>query len=199
MNSFQTNHIQKLIILILEGICVAYFTIELTLRFIFCPNKLCFLKNIMNWIDFIAIIPFFVDIILKKGFNQHNNIAFLQIVRVIRVFRIIKLSKHSMGLQILGHTLKASFRELFLLIFFLMIGIVIFSSLIYYCEKDVTNTKFHSIPRTFWWAVITMTTVGYGDMVPDTLAGKVSKIILLFYIFHIFLLTDVIVERDYPI
>ena len=130
----------------------------------------------MNWIDLLAIIPFFVTTIMRYGFHSESNYNFLQVIRVIRVFRIIKLSKHSVGLQILGHTLKASFRELLLLIFFLIIGIVIFSSLVYYCEHtEEATTKFVDIPTTFWWAVITMTTVGYGDMVPETPLGKVRS------------------------
>ena len=163
---------------IVDAICVTFFTIELMVRFSFCPDKVDFLKGIMNWIDFIAIVPFFVNVIRKHCFKTEKDLFYkaFQSIRVVRVFRIIKLSRHSIGLQILGHTLKASFRELLLLIFFLIIGIVIFSSLVYYCEKDERGTKFQNIPATFWWAVITMTTVGYGDMVPNTLPGKVSPI-----------------------
>ena len=176
MNAFSDQK-SKYVMLVLEGVCVLYFTTELSLRFFFCPNKFIFVKGVMNWIDLLSIIPFFLQIVLIKDFRQSHEVTYLQILRVIRVFRIIKLSKHSVGLQILGHTLKASFRELLLLIFFLAINIVIFSSLVYYCEKDVPETKFISIPSTFWWAVITMTTVGYGDMVPTTWLGKVSLMI----------------------
>ena len=166
-------------LLIIEGVCVAWFTVELTIRLIFCPDKKAFLKNIMNWIDFLAIIPFYISLAIRgrntstdssKG-NAQNEI--LLILRLIRIFRIFKLSRHSSDLQILGHTLKASIRELVLLVFFLLIGVVVFSSLIYYCEKDADDTKFTSIPAAMWWAIVTMTTVGYGDMTPVTIPGKI--------------------------
>ena len=186
---FKSNDQRKTVLLALEGWCVFYFTIELSIRFIFCPNKIDFLKGVLNWIDFMAILPFFVQIIMQYGLGSHSQFSFfIQSIRVIRVFRIIKLSKHSVGLQILGHTLKASFRELLLLIFFLAIGVVIFSSLAFYCEHGEPNTKFSSIPATFWWAVITMTTVGYGDMVPMTTLGKVSKVYFFYFNWHIHLL-----------
>ena len=172
---FKDHDQRKLILLVLEGCCVFYFTIELGTRFLFCPSKKQFLKGILNWIDLMAILPFLIQVVMQYGLKSHSQFSFfIQSIRVIRVFRIIKLSKHHVGLQILGHTLKASFRELILLIFFLIIGVVIFSSLVYYCEREQSGTKFISIPETFWWAVITMTTVGYGDMVPMTTLGKVN-------------------------
>ena len=76
------------------------------------------------------------------------------------------------GLQILGQTIKASMRELGLLIFFLLICVILFSSAVYFAEADKANSHFQSIPEAFWWAVVTMTTVGYGDMMPTTSWGK---------------------------
>jgi hypothetical protein len=84
------------------------------------------------------------------------SFAILRIIRLVRVFRIFKLSRHSKGLQILGQTLKASVRELALLIFFIMIGVVLFASAVYYAEHGGENSLFVSIPDAFWWAIVTM-------------------------------------------
>ena len=156
---------------ITDIICVAWFTLEFIIRLIFCPRKVQFFKKPMNWIDFGAIIPFYLDLFISE--SNIKTIVVLRVVRLIRVFRIFKLSRHSYGLQILGHTLKSSCSELFLLAFFLSIGVVIFSSIIYYAEKDIPKTKFTTIPESFWWAVVTMTTLGYGDMAPESWEGKI--------------------------
>lgn len=76
-------------------------------------------------------------------------------------------------MKILIHTFKASAKELGLLVFFLVLGIVVFASLVYYAEKlqDNKENSFKSIPEGLWWAIVTMTTVGYGDMAPKTYAG----------------------------
>ncbi|CAH1985125.1 unnamed protein product [Acanthoscelides obtectus] len=97
----------------------------------------------------------------------------LDFISIIRIFRLFKLTRHSPGLKILIHTFKASAKELGLLVFFLVLGIVVFASLVYYAEKmqDNKDNCFKSIPEGLWWAIVTMTTVGYGDMAPKTYAG----------------------------
>ncbi|XP_039227021.1 potassium voltage-gated channel protein Shaker isoform X8 [Drosophila yakuba] len=177
---------------LIETLCIIWFTFELTVRFLACPNKLNFCRDVMNVIDIIAIIPYFITLATvvaeeedtlnlpkapvspqDKSSNQAMSLAILRVIRLVRVFRIFKLSRHSKGLQILGRTLKASMRELGLLIFFLFIGVVLFSSAVYFAEAGSENSFFKSIPDAFWWAVVTMTTVGYGDMTPVGVWGKI--------------------------
>ncbi|XP_020671315.3 potassium voltage-gated channel subfamily A member 1 [Pogona vitticeps] len=174
---------------IIETTCVIWFTFELLVRFFACPSKPEFSRNIMNIIDIVAIIPYFITLGTELaqeqqekeqpgstgngGQQQAMSLAILRVIRLVRVFRIFKLSRHSKGLQILGQTLKASMRELGLLIFFLFIGVILFSSAVYFAEADDPESHFSSIPDAFWWAVVTMTTVGYGDMRPVTVGGKI--------------------------
>ncbi|XP_053777873.1 potassium voltage-gated channel subfamily A member 5 [Desmodus rotundus] len=170
---------------IVETTCVIWFTFELLVRFFACPSKAEFSRNIMNIIDVVAIFPYFITLGTElaeppgggggggQNGQQAMSLAILRVIRLVRVFRIFKLSRHSKGLQILGKTLQASMRELGLLIFFLFIGVILFSSAVYFAEADNQETHFSSIPDAFWWAVVTMTTVGYGDMRPITVGGKI--------------------------
>lgn len=163
---------------IVETVCIIWFSFEIIVRFFASPSKTAFFKNVMNTIDIVSILPYFItigtDLAQHQGNGQQTmSFAILRIIRLVRVFRIFKLSRHSKGLQILGHTLRASMRELALLIFFLVIGVILFSSAVYFAEVDEPSTQFTSIPDAFWWAVVTMTTVGYGDMKPITVGGKI--------------------------
>lgn len=148
----------------------AWFTFEIIIRLIVAPNKLDFLKAPVNIIDIIATLSFYLDFMLTK-LKQENDI--LEFFSIIRIMRLCKLTRHSAGLKILIHTFKASAKELVLLVFFLVLGIVIFAALIFYAERIQYNpdNDFTSIPVGLWWAIVTMTTVGYGDMAPKTYVG----------------------------
>ncbi|KAM9342513.1 voltage-gated potassium channel KCNC4 [Pholidichthys leucotaenia] len=174
--------VTKPILTLVEGICVVWFTFEFLVRIICCPDKVVFIKNTLNIIDFVAILPFYLEMGLSGLSSKAASdvLGFLRVVRFVRILRIFKLTRHFVGLRVLGHTLRASVNEFLLLIIFLALGVLIFATMIYYAERigarpdDPTgfnHTHFKNIPISFWWAVVTMTTLGYGDMYPQTWLG----------------------------
>lgn len=154
---------------ILNIFCNVWFTLEYVLRLLSAQQKIKFIRSTINIIDLISILPFYLSLILDEG----GGIDVLRVIRVIRVVRIFKLTRHSRGLHILGNTIHASLHELAMLALFLFIGVILFSSAVYYAESQVLSKDFQSIPHAFWWAVVTMTTVGYGDITPVTFIGKI--------------------------
>nr|CAD7194046.1 unnamed protein product [Timema douglasi] len=157
----------------IECVCNAWFTLEFFIRFIASPNKWDFIKASVNIIDYVATLSFYIDLVLQKFASHLENADILEFFSIIRIMRLFKLTRHSSGLKILIQTFRASAKELTLLVFFLVLGIVIFASLVYYAERIQANphNDFNSIPLGLWWALVTMTTVGYGDMVPKTYVG----------------------------
>uniref|UniRef100_A0A158P610 Ion_trans domain-containing protein n=1 Tax=Angiostrongylus cantonensis TaxID=6313 RepID=A0A158P610_ANGCA len=155
-----------------ELFCNMWFSGEFLLRMLFSPKIGPFLKNPVNIIDFIATISFYIDWALDSVLSGTNrdSVEFFSIIRILRLF---KLTQHSVGLKILIQTFKASAQELFLLVFFVLLGIVIFAALVYYAERveDNPDNQFNSIPVGLWWAVITICTIGFGDLVPKTYLG----------------------------
>lgn len=161
---------------VVETACIVWFTIEFSVRFVCCPAKLSFFTSFLNLIDIVAIVPYYITVILWAIYKEDTqtsaaSLAILRVFRLVRVFRVFKLSRHASGLQILGKTITSSLKELLMLLFFLSITIILFGASIYFAEYG-SNEEFASIPHSFWWALITMTTVGYGDSYPVTGWGK---------------------------
>ncbi len=124
------------------------------IRYMFTPMAL---------VDLIAILPFFLAL---AGFD-------LRVLRVLRLMRLFKLTRYSRAMNTLGGAIKASKEELTLTVLVMGILLVLSSTLIYFAEHDAQPEAFSSIPASLWWAVVTMTTIGYGDVYPITVAGKI--------------------------
>ncbi|GBP56122.1 Potassium voltage-gated channel protein Shaw [Eumeta japonica] len=109
------------------------------------PNIIEFVKSPVNIIDFIATLSFYMDLVVEKAVVRRtgSKADILEFISIIKILRLFKLTRHSPGLKILVHTFKASAKELTLLVFFLVLGIVIFASLVYYAEKS-------QLPLCWW-------------------------------------------------
>ena len=172
IDEVKNNPSARLAMVIIEGVCGVWFTIEFTLRLATCPSKHEFVKQIMNWVDFIAIWPFYIRILTTEDYPLGTPTLTYDILAICRLLRLFRFFKVNLGFQILKQTMIASSRELMLLVLLLIVPVIIFASCAYLAEKDKNAEEFGSIPESFWWAIITITTVGYGDTAPLTPLGK---------------------------
>ncbi|XP_063053444.1 potassium voltage-gated channel subfamily C member 4-like [Engraulis encrasicolus] len=167
-----------LISLIIDLLCIIWFSVELLVRIICCPNKKSFWTNGMNIIDVLAIVPFYLLLVpFILGFPFLSALVVIPVIvmliaRCLRLLRVFKMLWHYTCARALVHTLRASLCQFFLLAVPLIVAILIFSTLAFISEAHV-DSQFGSILDAFWWVIITMTTVGYGDMYPVTWVGKV--------------------------
>lgn len=159
-----------------ELISVAIFTAEYIGRILVCSSdpkyqgkkyaRLRFILTPMMLVDLLAILPFYLPFFV-------TDLRFIRIIRLFRLFRLFKLARYSEPLQTLGEVLKSKSGDLAVSFFVLFIVLIFASSLMYYVEYEAQPKVFSSIPASMWWGVITLTTIGYGDVYPVTTAGKV--------------------------
>jgi len=192
----------------IEQVSVIIFTVEYVLRLLCCPcenwGALRFVAKPENIIDLLACAPFWVTVAMG---GAGSGLAFMRAVRLMRIFRIFKASKYTIGLRMFAGAMSASFEALTILFFSIILAVVILSSLMYLVEgsigKPLANGSaypaweqtlldksgvspitqqfcFGTIPSAFWWAVLTITTVGYGDCYPITASGKVVGVVAMF-------------------
>jgi len=156
---------------LIEIITVIIFSTEYLLRIAIADRKLKFVFSFFGLIDLFSILPFY----LSTGIDLRSIRAF----RLLRLFRAFKLVRYSKALQRLHRAMKIALEELVLylmvtlmLLFFAAVGI-------YYFENAAQPEKFSSIFSSLWWSVVTLTTVGYGDVYPITVGGRVFTFVIL--------------------
>lgn len=164
------------VLLIIDNSCNIFFFIEFLIKLIASPDKRKFFKSPLVVTEMFCLIPYYIGIFIvmvhPEPIKIFTIIRILFATRVLRIFRIFVLMKHFLALKILIYTIRASTKELLLLLIVLLIGVVIFACIEYYMEiLSNQPSEFVHIPYAFWWAVITMTTVGYGDVHPTTGLG----------------------------
>ncbi|KPP69892.1 potassium voltage-gated channel subfamily S member 2-like [Scleropages formosus] len=161
----------------LEIFCICWFTFEVVTRMLLAPNRHKFFFHPLNMIDIVSVVPIYVtllvDLIADSESELGNLGKLVQVLRLMRIFRVLKLARHSTGLRSLGATLKHSYREVGILLLYLAVGVSVFSGMAYTAEYE-EDVGLDTIPACWWWGTVSMTTVGYGDVVPVTVAGKLA-------------------------
>lgn len=150
---------------LLESLCVGVFTFEYIMRFITAPSRWAYVKEFMSVIDLLSVLPYYVGLILERVLGTSvESLGALVLLRVLRVFRVLKFTRHSSRLRSLLFAIRRSASELGFIVFSFSLGVVLFSSVLYYAEQksDTSNSTnpFRSIPASMWYSVVTMTTTG---------------------------------------
>jgi len=176
-------HSQKAIMQIMavvEIASVAVFTTEYLLRF-WCITvdpryshplwgRLRFLFTFMSIVDLMAITPFYITSFMHF---KAVDLRFVRILRLVRLFRVLKLARYSSAMQNIFRVIQLKKADILVTLSIVILLILLSSSLMFFVEHEAQPDKFISIPDSMWWAVCTLTTVGYGDIFPITWLGKV--------------------------
>ncbi|TBN01344.1 ion transporter [Hyunsoonleella flava] len=161
----------KFILQVIEWFCVIMFSLEYLLRIYVSDSKPKFIFSFFGIIDFLAILPFY----LSFGIDLRS----LRALRFLRLFRILKLVRYNRAMNHFTTAIKSAKEEILLFIFITLMLIYFSAVGIYYFENEAQPEHFSSVFDSLWWAIITLTTVGYGDVYPITVGGKVFTFIIL--------------------
>lgn len=159
-----------------EWICTVFFTVEYLLRLFASNHRIRWLWRPLNVLDFLSVFPSYISFALSA-----NTTAFsiIRMIRLARITRIFKIGRYLNGISVMGRTLAKSKDNLVLMLVFIILNAIFFSTIMYYAEHGRDNEgldgkpAFSSIPKGLYWAIVTMTTLGYGDYVPQTAPGMV--------------------------
>ena len=150
----------------LEWVFTILFTVEYGLRLYCVRDRIGYAKSFFGVVDLLSILPTYLGLILTGA----APMLVIRILRVLRLFRIMHMARYVGEANLLLEVLVASWRKTLIFVYVLITLVVIFATLIYFVEGDAGG--FTSIPTSMYWAIVTMTTVGYGDIIPQTALGK---------------------------
>lgn len=169
----QINLVHGQLLTKLEWVFTIIFTVEYILRLISVGRPLRYATSFFGIIDLLAILPTYFSVL----FPGSQYFLVIRIIRLLRIFRILKLVQYLRESRLLVKALRASGRKVTVFLFTVLILVVIFGSLMYVIEGE--ENGFTSIPMSIYWAIVTLTTVGYGDISPQTGLGQALASIIM--------------------
>ncbi len=160
----------------IEWVVTILFTIEYVLRIICVQRPLRYITSFFGIVDFLAVSPAYLGLLLTGA----PSFAVVRSLRLLRAFRVFKLAWLTSEADDLGRAVWRSRAKIIVFLATVLIAVTIAGSAMYEIEHNEPNSQFTSIPQAMYWAIVTMTTVGYGDVVPHTTAGKLlSRMLIL--------------------
>ncbi|MGQ8338154.1 ion transporter [Sunxiuqinia sp. A32] len=160
------NSEYRWILRVMEWVITGIFTVEYTLRVAIVKKPFKYIFSFYGIIDLLAVLPTYLSLVIVGS----HSLVVIRAIRLLRVFRIFKLSRYTVAGQFLLKALWASREKIFVFLFFIVNMVVIVGTLMYLIEGP--EHGFKSIPSSIYWAIVTMTTVGYGDISPETALGQ---------------------------
>ncbi len=157
----------------IEWFFTVVFTIELALRIYCLERPLLYLKSFYGIVDLVAILPIWLVLLVPGA----HGLVIVRLLRVLRIFRILRLMEFVGEARLLLDALKRSLRQVLLFFSAIFMVVTLFAALMYTIESP--EAGFTSIPMSMYWAIVSMTTVGYGDIVPATPLGKSITVVLM--------------------
>ena len=174
----------------IEWICTILFTVEYILRLLCVGRPFMYAKSFFGIVDLLAIAPTYVSMLLPGS----QYLLVIRLLRVLRIFRILKLVYYLGEATVLIQALRASRRKITVFIFVIFTIVIIVGSLMYLIESE--ESGFTSIPRSVYWAIVTLTTVGYGDISPKTSLGQALAALVMILGFSIIAVPTGIVTAE---
>lgn len=159
---------------IIEWIITILFTVEYILRVYSVQRPWNYVLSFYGVIDFLAILPLYLSLV----FVGTQSFAIIRALRLLRIFRVFKLGHYLSQGEIITQSLKRSIPKIAVFLYFVLLMVVVFGSVMYLIEGG-SNEQFDSIPRGIYWAIVTLTTVGYGDIAPMTSLGQLLASIVM--------------------
>jgi voltage-gated potassium channel len=160
-----------------EIFVVAIFTIEYVLRLLTTPNPVGYARSFFGIVDILAIAPFYIALVLA---GAHIDLRAVRVLRLLRLLRLFKLARYSAALDRFGIAWRAVKDEVIVFGVTALVVLYVCALVIYQCEHDAQPDKFRSVFDAMWWAAVTLTTVGYGDIYPITPIGRLFTVFMLF-------------------
>ena len=149
------------------------FTLEYALRLFSVSNRISYALSFFGIIDFVAIVPTYLGLVLSGG----HYFLVVRLLRILRIFRVLKLAQYVGESSMLAEALVASRRKIFIFFITVITLVVILGSIMYLVEGE--ENGFTNIPQSIYWAIVTITTVGYGDISPHTPVGRIIASIIM--------------------
>jgi voltage-gated potassium channel len=160
-------------LVVAEWIFTGLFTVEFVLRLVSVRQPLRYVFSFYGLVDLLAILPSYLSLLVPG--SQH--LLVIRILRLLRVFRVLKLGRYVSESQLLGTAIMNSRRKIIVFLFTVLTLVVVIGAAMYLIEGE--EHGFSSIPRSMYWAIVTLTTVGYGDITPQTVIGQLLSSVLM--------------------